>query len=106
MNRSHFLQPRPNRSCACEKIITYEHKGRSFLSAHIYPSSGPTALLSTLTRVESIMTHRERVKLAYFVPKTLRYSESQRVKPCSSLSRPSNDSSEDGNNSLLRSDGL
>src|SRR3954470_20993503 len=87
-------------------IITYEHKERSFLSAHIHPSSGPTALLSTLTRVESIMTHRERVKPAYFVPKTSRYIESQRVKPCSNLSRPSHGSSEDGNHSLLRSGGL
>src|SRR2546430_12773960 len=37
-----------------------------FFQAHIYPSFGATALLSTLTRVESIMTHRQRVKPAYF----------------------------------------
>ena len=101
------FSPRPNRSCARDaNHLNMNTKDDLFFQAHIFSSFGSTALLITLTRVESIMTHREHVKPAYFVPETSRYSESQRVKPCSNLSRPFHDSSEDGNHSLLRSGGL
>ena len=71
------FSPGPNRSCARDaNHLNMNTKDDLFFQAHIYPSFGATALLITLTRVESIVTHRERVKPAYFVPKTSRYSES------------------------------